>query len=304
MNDKVAIVTGASSGIGEATARKLRSLGYTVYAAARRVDRMAPLAEVGIRPVALDLTDDASMVALVDRVLAEAGRVDVLVNNAGYGSYGAIEEVALAEARRQFEVNVFGLARLSQLVLPQMRRQGSGYLVNVSSIGGKVWEPLGGWYHATKFAVEGLSDSMRMELAPHGIHVVVIEPGAIATEWSGIAGDNLLATSGHGPYAEQARMMAGFFTAEPDGQLSPPSVVADAVAKAVTARRPRTRYAVGRLAGFAIGMRWVLSDRGMDRLMGTSLKLLSRSATRSAARSARLAGSADSAGQQGAEQRA
>jgi len=288
MDNRVAIVTGASSGIGEATARKLNSLGYTVYAAARRVDRMAPLAEVGIRPVAVDVTDDASMVAFVEQVIAETGRVDVLVNNAGYGSYGSVEEVPPAEARRQFEVNVFGLARLSQLVLPHMRARRSGYLVNISSIGGKIYEPLGGWYHATKFAVEGLSDSMRMELAPLGIHVVVIEPGAIATEWSGIAGQSLLATSGQGAYADQARMLATFFNADPESQqASPPSVVADAVARAVSARRPRTRYAVGRFARLSTGMRRVLPDRAMDRMMTIILRTISRAAARQTARAAR-----------------
>ncbi|GAA4736085.1 oxidoreductase [Phytohabitans rumicis] len=289
MTDKVAIVTGASSGIGEATARKLRTQGFTVYAAARRVDRMAPLAEVGIRPVRVDVTDDASMVGFVEQVVAESGRVDVLVNNAGYGSYGAVEDVPLDEARRQFEVNVFGLARLTQLVLPHMRRQGSGRIVNISSIGGKIYEPLGGWYHATKFAVEGLSDSMRMELAPLGIHVVVIQPGAIATEWSGIAGQHLLATSGQGAYADQAERAAAFFMADPTGQASPPSVIANAVAKAATARRPRTRYAVGRGAKPILAARRVLPDRAFDRLMDAVLRNLSRVATRQAARERRLA---------------
>ena len=144
MSDKVAIVTGASSGIGEATARRLHVLGYTVYAAARRVDRMAPLAEAGIRTAGVDVTDDGSMVGFVDRVIVESGRIDVLVNNAGYGSYGAVEQVPMDEARRQFEVNVFGLARLSQLVLPHMRRQRAGRIINISSIGGKIYEPLGG----------------------------------------------------------------------------------------------------------------------------------------------------------------
>ena len=289
MSDKVAIVTGASSGIGEATARRLQTMGYTVYAAARRVDRMAPLAEAGIRPARVDVTDDASMVGFVDQVLAESGRVDVLVNNAGYGSYGAVEEVPLDEARRQFEVNVFGLARLSQLVLPHMRRQRSGRIVNISSIGGKIYEPLGGWYHATKFAVEGLSDSMRMELAPLGIDVVVIEPGAIATEWSAIAGENLLARSGQGAYADQAGLMAAFFTADPQGQASPPSVIADAVAKAVTARRPRTRYAVGRGAKPILAARRILPDRAFDRLMTTTLRSLARVAARQTARRSPLA---------------
>jgi NAD(P)-dependent dehydrogenase (short-subunit alcohol dehydrogenase family) len=280
MSDKVAIVTGASSGIGEATARRLHAMGYTVYAAARRVDRMAPLAEAGIRTAGVDVTDDGSLVAFVDRVIAESGRIDVLVNNAGYGSYGAVEEVPLDEARRQFEVNVFGLARLSQLVLPHMRRQHAGRIINISSMGGKIYEPLGGWYHATKFAVEGLSDSMRLELAPLGVQVVVIEPGAIATEWSSIAGQHLLARSGHGAYADQANRMATFLTAEPEGQASPPSVIANAVARAATARRPRTRYAVGRGAKPILAARRILSDRAFDRLMLTTLNTLARIATR------------------------
>jgi NAD(P)-dependent dehydrogenase (short-subunit alcohol dehydrogenase family) len=266
---KTAIVTGASSGIGEATARRLHQLGYTVYAAARRVDRMTALHEDGIRVVKLDVTDDASMTALVEKVIAETGRVDVLVNNAGYGSYGAVEDVPLDEARRQFDVNVFGLARLTQLVLPYMRAQRSGRVVNISSIGGKIYEPLGGWYHATKFAVEGLSDAMRVELAPFGVDVVVIEPGAIKTEWGGIAAGSALARSGHTAYAERARMVAGLLSAaETNPRLvSPPTVIADAVAKAVTARRPKTRYAVGGGAKPMLFARKLLSDRAFDRLI-------------------------------------
>jgi len=150
---KTALVTGASSGIGEATALQLSELGYTVYAAARRVDRMSDLADRGIRTTSVDVTDDPSMVALVQTIIADTGRIDVLVNNAGYGLYGALEDTPIEEARRQFEVNVFGLARLTQLVLPHMRAQRDGYIVNISSMGGKIWEPLGSWYHASKFAV-------------------------------------------------------------------------------------------------------------------------------------------------------
>lgn len=265
---KVAIVTGASSGIGEATARRLKQLGYTVYAAARRVERMTALEQEGIRTARLDVTDDASMTAFVERVVAETGRVDVLVNNAGYGSYGAVEDVSLDEARRQFDVNVFGLARLTQLVLPHMRRQRGGRVINVSSIGGKIYEPLGGWYHATKFAVEGLSDSMRVELAPFGIDVVVIEPGAIKTEWSGIAADSVLSVSGQTAYADQARMVGNLLNAADSNPrlVSPPEVIANAVGKAATARRPRTRYAVGGGAKPILFLRRVLSDRAYDRL--------------------------------------
>ena len=179
-----AFVTGASSGIGEATARHLAGLGLTVYAGARRVERMeSALAPHGIRPIALDVTDDASMRAAVDRILAETGRIDALVNVAGYGSYGAVEDVPLDEARRQFEVNLFGLGRLIQLVLPSMRARARGRIVNISSIGGKIYEPMGAWYHATKFAVEGFSDSLRLELRPFGIKVVIIEPGLTESEW-------------------------------------------------------------------------------------------------------------------------
>src|SRR5579859_765088 len=209
--NKVALVTGASSGIGEATARKLLVEGYRVYAGARRVERMQGLKQAGAVPLALDVTEEASMSAAIETVRGEAGRLDALVNNAGYGSYGALEDVPMEEARRQFEVNVFGLARLTQLALPMMRAQQSGAIVNITSVGGKMHEPLGSWYHATKFAVEGLSDCLRMELEPFGIHVVVVEPGAIKTEWGGIAREGMLQYSGGTAYAAQAQAHARMF---------------------------------------------------------------------------------------------
>lgn len=181
MTAPVALVTGASSGIGAATARTLQSLGHVVHGAARRTDRLADLETEGVHPLALDVTDEASLQAGVAAVLEHSGRIDVLVNNAGYGSYGAIEDVDPAEAQRQFDVNVFGAMRLTQLVLPHMRAQGGGTVVNISSMGGRFHTPLGGWYHATKFALEALSDALRVEVAPFGIDVVVIEPGGIAT---------------------------------------------------------------------------------------------------------------------------
>jgi NAD(P)-dependent dehydrogenase (short-subunit alcohol dehydrogenase family) len=278
MSTSVALVTGASSGIGEATARRLHGLGYTVYAAARRLDRMTDLAAAGIRTVQTDLNDDADMVALIDRIIADTGRIDVLVNNAGYGSYGSLEDVPMAEARRQVEINVFALARLTQLALPHMRAQRSGYVINVSSMGGKFGEPLGSWYHATKFAVEGLSDSIRPELSPFGIHVVVIEPGANRTEWGQIAADNLLASSGEGPYAEQAAVVARVLgSSSGDADLgSSPEVVADAIAKAVTARRPRARYAIGAGAKPMVIASRLLPDRAMDRVMSMVYRTAAR----------------------------
>jgi NAD(P)-dependent dehydrogenase (short-subunit alcohol dehydrogenase family) len=266
--DKTPFVTGASAGIGEATARALLAAGYRVFAGARRLDRMAGLAAAGATLIKLDLTDDASIVAAVNTIKNAAGRIDVLVNNAGYGSYGALEDVPLDEGRRQFEVNVFGLARLCQLVLPMMRAQKSGKIVNVTSIGGKIWEPLGAWYHATKFAVEGLSDCLRVEAAPFGIDVIVIEPGAIRTEWAGIARDGLLQMSGGSAYAElakrHARMLA---TADTSSLASPPEVVARTIVRAVTARRPKTRYATGGGARTILFLRKILPDRMFDRLI-------------------------------------
>ena len=263
MPDKVALVTGASSGIGAATAIKLKSLGYTVYAAARRTDRMAGLAETGIEVRGVDVTDDASMVALMDAIIAASGRIDILVNNAGYGSYGALEDVPISEARRQVEVNLFGLARMTQLALPHMRTQHTGYIVNVSSVGGKIWTPLGSWYHATKFAVEGLSDSLRLEAKEFGIKVVVIEPGSIATEWSKISADTLDAASSGGAYTSLAKSVSTFFRST-TRKKSDPSVVADIIATAVTSSRPKTRYAVGQNATRILIARKLLSDRAVD----------------------------------------
>ncbi len=268
MNSKVALVTGASSGIGAATALKLKSLGYTVYAAARRVDRMRDLAKAGINVLALDVTDDASMQAGIDSIISMSGRIDVLVNNAGYGSYGAVEDVSLQEARTQFDVNVFGAVRLIQLVLPHMRRNRSGTIVNITSMGGKIHTPLGAWYHGTKFALEAISDCLRMEVQPFGIDVVVVEPGGIKTEWAGIAANKLLEVSGNGAYATQARPMAESMIGETSRERqSPPELIAETIGKAVTARRPKTRYAVGFGAKPMIFMRGLLSDRAFDGFM-------------------------------------
>jgi NAD(P)-dependent dehydrogenase (short-subunit alcohol dehydrogenase family) len=268
MSERVALVTGGSSGIGERTASRLREAGFTTYAVARRVDRMAALADAGVTTFAMDLTDDLSMTAGVQRILDERGRLDVLVNNAGYGSYGAVEDVPIDEARRQFEVNIFGLARLTQLVTPHLRAQGSGRIVNVSSIGGRFYEPLGAWYHATKFALEGFSDSLRLELALHGIQVVVIQPGPIRSEWSDIAADSLVETSRGTAYEEQAEgVRRRFEKSYRPRYASGPDVVARTIVTAATTARPRTRYPVGRGAGSILAARRVLPDRVFDAIV-------------------------------------
>jgi NAD(P)-dependent dehydrogenase (short-subunit alcohol dehydrogenase family) len=265
MTDKIALVTGASSGIGEATALELANAGYTVYAAARRVERMAHLTESGVRPISMDVTDDASLQKGVDKIIAEAGRVDVVVNNAGYGSYGALEDVPMDEARYQFEVNVFGAARLIQLVLPHMRANRAGTIVNITSMGGKIHTPLGAWYHATKFALEAISDCLRLELKPFGIDVIVIEPGGIRTEWAGIAADKVRAVSSDGPYSPQGNAVANSLSSESNQKRSsPPELIARTITKAVKARKPKTRYAVGFGAKPMIFLHDVLPDRSFD----------------------------------------
>jgi short-subunit dehydrogenase len=267
--ERVALVTGGSSGIGEAAAGRLREAGFEVYAVARRVDRMSGLAADGVHTFAMDVTDDASMVAGVQRVVDEQVRIDVLVNNAGYGSYGAVEDVPIDEARRQFEVNVFGLARLTQLVLPTMRKQGSGRIINISSIGGKFYEPLGAWYHATKFAVEGFSDSLRLELKPFGIEVVLVEPGPIISEWNTNARDTLVDASRGGAYEERAeRVRATMERGDSGWAGSTPDVVAKKIVKAATTSHPRARYPVGRGAGTIVTARRLLPDSAMDALIG------------------------------------
>jgi NAD(P)-dependent dehydrogenase (short-subunit alcohol dehydrogenase family) len=274
MSNKVALVTGGSSGIGEATALRLQELGYTTYAAARRVERMEHLTTSGIRPLAMDVTDDESMQSGVAQILAEEGRIDVLVNAAGYGSYGALEDVPLSEARNQVEVNLFGAARLTQLVLPRMRDQRSGTIVNITSMGGKIYTPLGAWYHATKHALEALSDCLRMELKSFGIDVVVIEPGGIRTEWPGIAAEKVRAVSGTGPYAPQGNALADTIASEStQRRSSPPELIAKTIGKAVTARRPKTRYAAGYGAKPMIFLHDVLPDRAFDAFIRRAVRM-------------------------------
>lgn len=264
---QVVLVTGASAGIGKETANLLAENGFTVYGAARRIEKMQDLKALGVHLLAMDVTDEASMIAGVQEIIREEGRIDVLVNNAGYGSYGALEDVPLSEARYQFEVNIFGLARLCQLVIPTMRAQHSGKIINISSIGGSFGEPHGSWYHATKFAVEGLSDSLRLELKQFGIDVVVIKPGAIVTEWNKIARDNMMNVSGNSVYKDLVAKHVKMFE-RADGKMgSKPVVIAKVIKKAIDSKKPKTRYAAGAGAKPILFLRWLLSDRMMDRLM-------------------------------------
>jgi short-subunit dehydrogenase len=266
--EKTVLITGASSGMGEETARRLLADGYTVYVAARRVERMGELEQLGATAIAMDITNDEEIVAAVDQITAEQGGIDVLVNNAGFGSYGAMEDTDLADARYQFEVNLFGLARLTQLALPYMREQGAGKIVNISSMGGKIYTPLGSWYHATKHALEGWSDCLRLEVSSFGIDVIIVEPGAIETEFGDVLVGPMLERSGESDYSDLAQKVAKATTASYEaGAGSPPSLIADVIAKAITARRPKTRYVAGKYARPVIALRRLVSDRTFDRLM-------------------------------------
>lgn len=267
MDKKVILLTGGSSGIGFESAKKLAAKGHIVYAAARRTDLMAQLEPLGVRVLGLDLTNEESMQRCVETVLKEQGRIDVLVNNAGYGFFGAIETVPLEEARRQLEVNLFGLARLTQLVLPSMRENHYGRIINVSSVAGKVVVAYGGWYNVSKFAVEALSDSLRIEAKPFGIDVVLVEPSGIKTNWGPIAADHLEKSSEgtvYGPSAAREAALMRF--AYGSDILSGPSAVVRSICKSVAARRPRLRYRPGLGACTLIALHALLPARWWDAL--------------------------------------
>ena len=269
-SNKVALITGASSGMGKDFSLRLLDEGYIVYGVARRIERMSDIEGAGGHIIKLDITDDSSIVATVDQIIKEQGRIDVLINNAGYGSYGAIEDVPIEEAKRQFEVNIFGLARLTQLVLPHMRKNNFGKIINISSIGGKIYSPIGGWYHATKHALEGLSDCLRFETKQFGIDVIIIEPGGVESEWGGIALNAAMERSGSTAYSETAK---GFKKiSETFKKHASPKVISDLVMKALRAKKPKTRYSAGTAAKPMLFMRKILSDRMFDNLFHLMMK--------------------------------
>jgi NAD(P)-dependent dehydrogenase (short-subunit alcohol dehydrogenase family) len=270
---KSVLITGCSSGIGHETARHLAAKGWSVYATARRPETLAELAEAGCKTLACDVTDEASMKACVDAVAGAEGAVGVLVNNAGYSQSGAVESVDLDSIRRQFETNVFGLIRMSQLALPGMRDQGWGRIVNVSSMGGRLTFPGGGIYHATKHAVEAICDAMRFEVAGFGVDVVCVEPGLIVTGFADAALSSLDEGlhEDEGPYADFNAHVGKATAAVYEGPLrrlgGGPEAVAKAIERAITAPRPRPRYRVTPSAKLAIAQRRLVSDRMWDRAM-------------------------------------
>jgi NAD(P)-dependent dehydrogenase (short-subunit alcohol dehydrogenase family) len=274
MKRQVVLVTGCSSGIGRATAVEAAERGHQVFASARRLEDVADLASLGMETLALDVTDEASVTEGVAAVRGRAGRIDALVNNAGYGQYGAVEDVSLSEWRRQFEVNVFGALAVLRAVLPAMRETRRGTIVNVSSIAGKVTIPFAGPYCASKHALEAISDALRVEVAPWKIRVVVVEPGPIGTrfgERTREATARILATPGpySSFYANAERASEKEFQRGKRG----PEVVARVIVRAIESPHPRTRYRVAPLAKILVPLKGLTSDRFLDRRMKRALRL-------------------------------
>jgi NADP-dependent 3-hydroxy acid dehydrogenase YdfG len=268
---KAVLITGCSSGIGAATAERLVGEGWTVYATARRVETLTDLKDKGAHTLALDVTDDASMRVAVEAVTTAEGAVGVLINNAGYSQSGAVESVALDQIRHQFETNVFGLIRMCQLVLPGMRAQGWGKIVNIGSMGGRLTFPGGGLYHATKYSVEALSDALRFEVRGFGVDVILVEPGLIVTNFGEVAAGSLAGSSDGGAYEEfnreVAKTTAGAYTGALAKLGAGPDAVAKTIARALGARRPKARYPVTASARLMIGQRKFTPDRVWDLMM-------------------------------------
>jgi NAD(P)-dependent dehydrogenase (short-subunit alcohol dehydrogenase family) len=273
---KAVLITGCSSGIGRASALRLVRSGWTVYATARRPETIADLGETGARTLALDVTDEGSMRVAVETVEQEHGAVGVLINNAGYSQSGAIETVPLEAVRRQFETNVFGLVQLTQLVLGKMRAQRFGKIVNVGSMGGRLTFPGGGYYHATKYALEAISDALRFEVGGFGIDVILLEPGLITTEFGEAATASIAAANGSqddpaGPYAAfnaaLGALTKGAYEAPMRRLGAGPERVAKVIERAITRPRPPARITVTPSAKMMIATRRLLSDRAWDAAM-------------------------------------
>ena len=291
---EVVLITGCSSGIGRAAAISLHKAGLRVYATARQAGTLADLASRGIDTLALDVTDEPSMTRAVASVEADAGAIGVLINNAGYGLYGPVEQQAMTEIRRQFETNFFGVVRLTQLVLPGMRRRGGGRILNVSSMGGRATLPGGAFYHASKYAVEALSDALRMEVAQFGIDVILIEPGPVKTPWNqvaaasmstavpgalddGASGSNAEATADPDPYLAYKSAVGASFADAQTGLLarlgSTAEDIATVITHAVTTPRPRTRYLIGPIAKSLVTMNRLLPGRAYDTVLRRQYRL-------------------------------
>ncbi len=277
MKEKVILITGASGGIGFSISKLLISQGHKVYATTRKAntDKINELRNLGVNILELDVTSEESCKQCVEELVKKEGKIDVLVNNAGYGSYGPIETVEIDEAKKQLEVNVFGLVRMTKLVLPYMRENKSGKIINISSVAGRVTTYLGGWYHASKYAVEALSNALRMEVKEFGIDVVLIEPGAISSNWGIIAADNLEKSTKNTVYEKNASHVVNAYRmmySPKNKMISSPDLVAKKVSKAIKASRPKARYAFGVGAKALITLQAILPTRTFDKIMKNMYK--------------------------------
>lgn len=260
---KTVLITGASSGIGLETAKMFKDKGFEVHAAARRLEKMDPLKELGINIHYLDVTNDESINTLFNEIETVSDGIDILVNNAGYGSYGAVEDLSMEDAKKQFDVNLFGLAAITRKVLPYMREQKSGKIINISSVGGKMVSPLGSWYHATKFAVEGFSDCLRLEVKQFGIDVIVIEPGPIKSEWLDITIDNLVKTSNNGAYKDFTdKVTQTMKRIYKNSIVTPgPEAIVSVIEKVITSQKPKIRYVSPWPAQIMLFLKWLMPDK-------------------------------------------
>jgi len=266
---KVILITGASSGMGKESAKQLIREGYKVYTAARRIDNMSDLRQLGGFPIEMDITNEADIQKVVDIIIKKEGKIDVLWNNAGFGLYGSVEDVGIDDAKKQFEVNLFGLASMTQKVIPFMRKAKSGTIINTSSMGGKMYTPLGAWYHASKHAVEGWSDCLRLELKGFNIDVVILEPGLIDTAFAEVLTTPMMKYSSKGSYANFVTSIA---KAGGTVKMSPPSVISKTVSKILKTNKPKTRYRIGNWAKPLVFMRTYLGDRLFDKVIMSQVK--------------------------------
>lgn len=254
--------------MGKETARKLIKEGHTVYTVARRIDQMKDLQEIGGHPIKMDVTIEADIENVVGTIIKKEGKIDVLWNNAGYGLYGSVEDVPLDEARKEFEVNVFGMAAMTQKVVPYMRKAKSGTIINTSSMGGKMYFPMGAWYHASKHAVEGLSDCLRLELKQFNINVVILEPGFIATEFGSVLLDGFSKIRKDSAYHSMMNKIEEGTRKAAEGKgSSQPSVISNTISKIINTNKPKTRYRIGKFAKPMVWMRTYLGDALFDKIV-------------------------------------
>ena len=270
---KVILITGASSGIGKDTALSLIKEGHVVYGVARRLEMMKDIVQAGGHAIKMDILKEKNIDDVVNQIIKEQSRVDVLINNAGYGLWGAVETISIDEAKRQFDVNIFGLAYLTKKIIPIMRKQKSGKIINMSSMGGKVYTPFGAWYHATKYALEGWSDCLRIELKSFGIDVILIEPGVIKTEFQDVMMDSTVERSIGTPYEKKLKALEKatqeMYTR---GIGSPPSTITKLIIKAINSHNPKRRYVGGLFAKPMLFIKKWFGDKMYEKAIMSQIK--------------------------------